>query len=250
MARSQAFSRIFPNGFDEILTRKLPAPIPWILRHDKGQEACQEFSVSYECYYRLPPNRMNEPLILVPLAVLFFACADIGWDTLVRCRFRPGHAQGAVGRAAGFAGIGWWVLCHRQVDAQFGVILLLCSILVLLGACVLIDRTDIADQESGSMSKWGDWWDKYENNYLSNKLDIGFNYLALQLVAGALLITVFGSHVVTEMVDHRPTSLTVTSSAVPTQPKAVKSSTVRAHNHHGSAKIRAKNNQIASAKKS
>lgn len=187
-------------------------------------------------------KNMYEGVIFLSAMIPVLGIVSIGLDTLMRGRFRSGNAKGTILSAAGIIGVFCWFGFHDRVDPQFGMIVLLLSILLYLFASLIIERNDIEDQESGRMSKWGDWWSDFNNNYFFNQLSLGINWIAISIVGGALLLTICGSHVVTDLVDHRSGPSYIASEPSAPQPAKIKPPAARSrnHKHHRSAAASAK----------
>ena len=57
-----------------------------------------------------------------------------------------------------------------------------------------IDKLNIDEQNSGLMSKWGTWWDGFNDNYLSNKFDSFTSYIVILVAIGALGYLAIDAH--------------------------------------------------------
>lgn len=122
---------------------------------------------------------MNSTLECILL--IFGVCAGHALvDWLFRGRFRRNFAIGYAVIAIALSAI--VTLCACSPEEHYGKVKTIIVLGMLALCCIgsiVIDNVNISEQENRRMSRWGSWWDGFEDNYVSNIIDKWETYAVL-----------------------------------------------------------------------
>lgn len=142
-------------------------------------------------------------VILISVAFI-----TIGFDRVFHNRERPGFALGIWISAFAVCGMFLLFSFHSQLSHKAALLTFFALLLIVFAGTLLVDQNNIDDQESGRMSRYGTWWDGWEDNYFSNIFDKWETWAAIAFV-GFLMFNVAVSHdssVVTQPISTLPRS--------------------------------------------
>lgn len=123
--------------------------------------------------------------------VIFISVAfiTIGFDRVFHNRERPGFALGIWISAFAVCGMFLLFSFHSQLSHKAALLTFFALLLIVFAGTLLVDQNNIDDQESGRMSRYGTWWDGWEDNYFSNIFDKWETWAAIAFV-GFLMFNV------------------------------------------------------------
>lgn len=171
--------------------------------------------------------------------VIFISVAfiTIGFDRVFHNRERPGFALGIWISAFAVCGMFLLFSFHSQLSHKAALLTFFALLLIVFAGTLLVDQNNIDDQESGRMSRYGTWWDGWEDNYFSNIFDKWETWAAIAFV-GFLMFNVAVSNDPADGAVLGVTSSDKSTNAPVTKDKKnAHQCRPRVANHHGKAKI-------------
>ena len=123
-------------------------------------------------------------VILITVAIV-----TIGFDRVFHNRERPAFALGIWISAIAICGMFLLFSFHSQLSHKAALLTFFALLLIVFAGNLLVDQNNIEDQESGRMSRYGTWWDGWEDNYFSNIVDKWKTWAAIAFV-GVLMFSV------------------------------------------------------------
>jgi hypothetical protein len=173
-------------------------------------------------------GHMNTSLMM-PLLVLVGTGVTIAFDSSMHGRYRHGFANGVALQGSALSLMFFWFsgysYNHPETPNTF---IMLSLYLVMLVGKLIINKSNIADQQAGRMSKWGSWWDTFDDNYFFNIWSSRITYLYIFLFVGALIFNTMGSRTLADST--QPSSPARVAQAKPAITAAHKHT---GHNHTG-----------------
>ncbi len=137
------------------------------------------------------PNRKMEitTTFWVFVILITVAIVTIGFDRVFHNRERPAFALGIWISAIAICGMFLLFSFHSQLSHKAALLTFFALLLIVFAGNLLVDQNNIEDQESGRMSRYGTWWDGWEDNYFSNIVDKWKTWAAIAFV-GVLMFSV------------------------------------------------------------
>ncbi len=114
-----------------------------------------------------------DPLsILVLFAfVIGYSLLTIAFDRCMHNYVRPNFALGVMIAGLSICGLIFLVFAHPNDHSKASSLMFVAFLILVMVGKLLIDKNNIDDQNAGRMSKWGTWWDGWDNNYFYNIID-------------------------------------------------------------------------------
>ncbi|HEY9777769.1 MAG TPA: hypothetical protein V6C81_28675 [Planktothrix sp.] len=110
-------------------------------------------------------------------------------DRIMHKSDRTGFVIGTSITTIAVCGMAALILSHPDFSEKGTRLLALGLFLMALVGGTFIDNNNIQDQEAGSMSKYGSWWDGWNDNYFTNIWDKSVSSI-LMVVVGILMVFV------------------------------------------------------------
>ncbi len=131
---------------------------------------------------------MNHSLI-VPIVIAVGAVLTILFDGAMRGEHRPNFAMGICLSAVALIAL----VClngNMNLHSSLGILIVGSLLILALLGGLIVDQTNIDDQESGRMSRWGSWWDGFGDNYFQNVTDKWENIVLIAVIFIGMLYLV------------------------------------------------------------
>lgn len=161
--------------------------------------------------------------------IIFGACAGhVLFDCLFRGRFRRNFAIGYAVIAIALSAIVTMGACSPEEHyGKLKTIIVLAMLALCCIGSIVIDNVNISEQENRRMSRWGSWWDGFEDNYFSNIIDKWETYAVL-----AILLFCIGSIILKPEVVSAGTTEIAKSTQASHKASDKKSPVKRSHSQH------------------
>ena len=158
---------------------------------------------------------MNNSLEL-SLLVAGLAVVSILIDSVFRGKLRTNYAAGVIVIACALAAIVMLLSgATAPVHSKAHQVILLGLLAVGAIGVVMRDNANIEDQEQGRMSRFGSWWNGFEDNYENNIIDKWETYA----IMGVLMFLMFSAMFKPERQESNTTAMAKTSPAIVQAPE-------------------------------